>query len=494
VRRRKEEIKINTEYSLIQLLLREPHKTVDLQRKGIRAKYFKNKKLGKAYKLIYDRHTNLQSLPTEEELTRLDVKLESEEIPHTVNHLIENILEEYNKNFMKDVIRASSEAVTEHGPNAARDILLKGVQLLADIEKSERSKNIVDINEEVMQRYLDRAQHKGQITGIPTGFHIFDNHTMGLQPQWLVCIAGRNASFKTWVLTNWALNAWRRGNNVLVFSCEMSVPELAIRVHALAANVPPTKVQHGILDDIELDRFTNHLEAAKSAPFGKLIINDDPKSIADIDDQIAEISQDVAPDIIFIDSAYLMEGKGESDTSRQRDIAKQAKLLAKKYNIPVVCTVQLNRDFAKANAGKEKTTGGGYFVSGTDGWNQDSDIVLMLNRPEVYQAYDYSDFILDKFRHGPQGVNYILEINLQVPKIEQIDFETAKARIVGAPPPSTQKGQKVFDMAKQVFQTNESAVANDVLQTFKEHQERLKTRSENQIVDDKNNERPSEEA
>ena len=85
---------MSSEYALIQLLLRDPHLTVDLQRKGIRAKYFKNKKFGKAYKLIYERHTNLGSSPTDDELARLDVVREAEEIPHTINHLIENIIEE----------------------------------------------------------------------------------------------------------------------------------------------------------------------------------------------------------------------------------------------------------------------------------------------------------------------------------------------------------------------------------------------------------------
>jgi replicative DNA helicase len=478
---------MSSEYALIQLLLREPHQTIDLWRKGIRPKYFKNKKLGRAYKLIYDRHTNLRSLPAEEELIRLDVAIETEAIPQTITHLIELIVEEYNKTFMKDVIKASSEIIIEQGPQAAKDILLKGANLLFDIEKSERSKNITELNEELWNDYLYKVANKGKITGIPTGFHIFDNHTMGLQPQWLVTIAGRNGSFKTWVLTSWALNAFKRGNNVAIFSCEMSVNELALRVHAVGANIPPTKILRGTLDDVEQKLFNNHLNACKSTPYGSLMINDNPKSISDVDNMISEFNEKKPLDIVFIDSAYRMQGDGDSDTSRQTSIARAAKNLAKKYNIPIVCTVQLNRDFAKANVNKEKTASGGHYVYGTDAWNQDSDVVFSLHRPDIYIPYDFSDFILEKFRHGEQSINYILEINLQIPKIEQIDAQAAKEKIVGLPPAAMQKGQKIFDMAQETFTDNENAifneeiVPNDVLQAFKEHQEKLKRQKENDI-------------
>ena len=468
---------MSSEYALIQLLLRTPHLVVDLQRKGVRSKFFKIKNYGKVYKLIYDRHTRLQSLPTEDELSRLDVKFETEDIPYTINHLLENIIQEYKKNLLKDIIRLSSEeVVTENGADKAEEILLKGLSLLPNLDKAERSKNINDLNEDIWDSYIFKEEHKGQITGIPTGFSIFDNHTMGLQPQWLTIISGRNGTGKTWILTKWILNAWAKSNTVAVYSCEMSCMEIAYRVHALATNIPPTKFLKGTLSDNEKEKFKQHLEISKNQPFGKLILNDNPVNMTEISDDISKINEVNPVDIIFIDSAYRMQGPGDSDTTRQAGIARAAKDLAKKYNVPVVCTVQLNRDFAKANStdkGKEKTTSGGHFVHGTDAWNQDSDIMLVLNQPEVYKPYDYLDFILQKFRHG-QMDEYILELNLTIPKIDQIDVATAKARIIGAPPPATQRGQQIFDMAQKVFQDNENVLeGSDVLTSFMEHRKKL---------------------
>lgn len=478
---------MNNEHAIVQLLLQDPHQTVDLYRKGLRTKHFKNKEYGKAYKLVHDRHITFQSIPTDEELLRLNIKKENEKIPHTFEHLLKNIFDDYNKQLLKDTLVASAQLLTTEGADVASAFFLQGVSRLIKTGSNGRNTNASELNDDIWQTYLNREMYKGQITGIPTGFHIFDNHTMGLQPQWLVTIAGRNASFKTWVLTYWALSAWKKGNTVAIFSCEMSKKELATRIYVLDANVPPTKIQHGTMDDKELNRFQRGFKLTSLPPYGNLILNDDPLSMADVDAQCQAIQEIHPIDIIFIDSAYRMHGEGDSDVSRQRDIANQAKNLAKKYNVPVVCTVQLNRDFAKANATdktKDRTSSGGYYIYGTDGWNQDSDIVLMINRPENYIPYNYSDFILDKFRHGQQGINYLLEINLLVPKIEQIDFETGKSRIQGTPPPSTTKGNQIMDAAKHIFDINENAVSNDVLETFKQHQEKLQKKKELSEDDD----------
>jgi replicative DNA helicase len=443
---------MNSEYALIKLLMTEPHQVLDLYRKGFRGKHFKNPEYGKAYRLIYKTQTEFSSIPTTEELKAIGVKIDSEPVPHTIKHCANQILEEYNKQEMRNTLLASGEALVKEGPTAAKKVL-DSKNYLIDLEKSERSKDVTELSEEFLEKYNTRAQYKGNIIGVPTGFEIFDRDTMGLQNQWLITIAGRNASFKTWVLASWALNAWRKGFNVAIFSCEMSMHELLIRIHSLALNVTPSKVQYATMDSEEYARLKEHLKACEQAPWGKLIINDNPTSMSEVEVEIQNINETVPLDIVFIDSAYRMNASGDSDVSRQSNIARAAKNLAKKHNIPVVCSVQLNRDFAKANATdktKDKTTSGGYFIHGTDAWNQDSDIVLALNRPENYNAHNYSDFITDKFRHG-KPEDYILEINLAIPRIAQVDTDLAKSRITGVAPPATQRASQILTNAENAL-------------------------------------------
>jgi replicative DNA helicase len=431
---------MNSEYALIQLLLREPHQILHLHRKGFGKKHFKNVEFGKAFKLIYETYSGFASIPTSEQLKKVGIDKNKEEIPFTINYCAEQILEEFNKHKMMNLLVESGKLLISDGAKAAQQSL-RDSQNLIDLEKTERSKNTTELNEEFLDSYEKKEKYRGKITGIATGFDILDKATMGLNPQWLVTIAGRNASYKTWVLVSWALNAWRNGNNVAIFSCEMSHLELKTRIHGLATDIQPTKIQKGTLEPWEKDKLIEHLKSTQEPPWGNLIINENPTSMHDVDADVLNINETTPLDIIFIDSAYRMNASGDSDVSRQASIARAAKNLAKKYNIPV----------AKANATdktKDKTTSGGYFIHGTDAWNQDSDIVFSLNRPENYAVHNYSDFIMDKFRHGAPD-HYILELNLSVPIIAQIDAELARSRIGLPMSLNTQRANASLDFSRE---------------------------------------------
>jgi replicative DNA helicase len=444
---------MNSEYALIKLLLNDPHQILHLQRKGFRKKYFKNQEYGNVYKLIHDTYQSFSSTPTSEQLKEFGIQVDKEPVPHTIQHCVDQIEKEYKKQVLKEVLVAAGQSLVKEGPDSAIKLLNQSNNYLIDLNKSERSKDINELNEEFLESYKRRAEFRGQITGVPTGFDEFDRHTNGLQNQWLITIAGRNASFKTWVLLYWALNAWRKGN-VAIFSCEMSNNELINRIHCLGANVPPTKLRDCLMDDIEEARLMQHIEKSQKSPWGHLILNDNPISIADVDSEIKKINEQTPLDIVFIDSAYRMRSDGDNEVTKQASIARDAKNLAKKYNIPVVCTVQLNRDFARANATdktKDKTTSGGYFIHGTDAWNQDSDIILSINRPENYTVHNYSDFILDKFRHGQQGLNYILEINLALPLITQVSADEARTRIGISAPIQTTRANDSLALSQNII-------------------------------------------
>lgn len=449
---------MNSEYALVKLLLQEPHHIVELYRKGIKRKLFKNPNYGKAYKMIHDVHTHFNSVPSTEKLEELGIKNDGAPVNQTIEYCVAQIVTDYQKRAMKDVLLASGNALTTEGPDAAMEILKAAQEYLPQLEKAERSKNIVEDNEDFLERYNTRAKFKGQILGIPTGFALLDSTTMGLMPQWLVTISGRNAQFKTWVLLQWVATAWKTGHNIALFSCEMSVPELEVRIHGLMAGVAPTKVQHGLMNELEYAQVEAHLENTKSPQFGKLILNDNPQTIAEVDYEVSEMNKTEFPiDIIFIDSVYRMSAEGESDSTRQKNIARKAKDLAKKHNVPVVVTVQLNREFAKANTGDKKTSGGSSeFIYGTDAWGQDADLIMSINRPESYEAYHYSDFNTTKFRHGPE-LDYMLEINLAVPRVVMVDADAAKARITGEPNKVTQKADLRLDQAKKALDADDKA-------------------------------------
>lgn len=454
---------MNSEYALVRILLDKPTKVLELTKKGFKPVYLKNPGYRKLYKAIVDSYTKFKSSPTDEQIKACEVDIGNEEVTHTLEHLLDQIEYDYNLRHYRKLLQEGAQSLSEGELSKVIQILTEGPKYQAKLsEQRSRNSNINNCVDEFWVRYKIKEKFKGQIIGVPTGFKLLDEVTMGLQKQWLITISGRNASYKTWVLTSWALEAWSKGRNVVIFSCEMSEGELTNRVLALGADVPVTNVTLGNMTGQDMTRMQTFVKKMQEPPFGTLILNDNPTSIQEVDLQIETMMRETPLDIVFIDSAYRMRSDGDSEVVRQGNIARQSKDLAKKYDIPVVCTVQLNREFAKANAtdkSKSKTTSGGFFVYGTDAWNQDSDLVFSLNRPEDYEPFNYNDFIMDKFRHG-RPENFILEINLDVPRITQVDSKVALARIVGAPSQTTIQGNSIIQNAADIVKNMKDLWSN----------------------------------
>lgn len=428
---------MNTEYALLKILLQNPDQLTTLTKNGFKSVWLSNKEYAKAYDVILDRYIRFQSTPTSEELAPFNVSSEKEDVPHTLDHCVSAILEKRNKELFGLIARKAVDTLSNQGVEKAKELVLQSVSLLPKLETQERSREVSTTAESLVQDYYGRVLNRGKIIGLSTGFDDFDAHFMGFMPQWLVVIGARNGVGKTTLISEWAKHNYLAGKNIVIFSCEMSRREVEIRIHSLASRVPPRKIDLGTLDMDEQDRYIKYLQETVEVQgngVGKLVVNDNPISLDNIALELNHLSKEMKIDGAFIDAAYRMQGEGKTDTERYGSIARGCKDLAKKYEIPFVCTVQLNRDFAKANEGKNaksKTQGGSHYVYGSDAWNQDADVVLSMNQPEDYAPYNYIDLLTDKFRHGDGSKDFMIHMNLQLPIVRGINREIALMQIEG---------------------------------------------------------------
>ena len=91
-----------------------------------------------------------------------------------------------------------------------------------------------------------RAKDGSPITGIATGFGKLDSLTSGLQPSDLIILAARPAMGKTAFALNLARNAAEKsGKPVAVFSLEMSIEQLSLRMLCSEAHVNASNVRRG---------------------------------------------------------------------------------------------------------------------------------------------------------------------------------------------------------------------------------------------------------
>ncbi|MEJ7754616.1 MAG: replicative DNA helicase, partial [Candidatus Limnocylindrales bacterium] len=94
-------------------------------------------------------------------------------------------------------------------------------------------------------------QHKGEISGIRTGFADLDAMTTGLQKSDLVILAARPSIGKTSLALNFAEHAAvREGKTVGVFSLEMSKEQLVLRLLSSVANIDSQRLRTGFLEEM----------------------------------------------------------------------------------------------------------------------------------------------------------------------------------------------------------------------------------------------------
>lgn len=251
---------------------------------------------------------------------------------------------------------------------------------------------------------IEFIQQHGAVTGIPTGFPDIDGRLNGLRPGQMIIIAGRPAMGKSTLLSDWLrAAAFQHEKSVLMFSLEMSRPEVMLRLVAAEARIETTKLQTGDLSDSEWERISAFYNRASSARFG---VDDSPGvTMADIRAKARTWKTRHGLDMIAIDYLQLVTPgrRSESQQVEISEMSRQAKLLAKEFEVPVIVLSQLNR-------GSEQRTDRTPMLAdlrGSGSLEQDSDVVVLLHREEVYnpeQRVGEADVIIAKQRSGPTGI------------------------------------------------------------------------------------------
>src|SRR5210317_447009 len=114
---------------------------------------------------------------------------------------------------------------------------------------------INDLIGRAVKRVEEMYRSKESITGIATGFNLFDEKTSGLQRSDLVIIAGRPSMGKTSFAMNIAENAALNGDKaVAVFSMEMPGEQLALRMMSSLGRIDSHNLRTGRLDDHDWPR------------------------------------------------------------------------------------------------------------------------------------------------------------------------------------------------------------------------------------------------
>jgi replicative DNA helicase len=250
-------------------------------------------------------------------------------------------------------------------------------------------------------------QHKGLVTGVPTGFADLDEMTSGLQPSDLILVAARPSMGKTSLVMNIAQHVGTKTDmTVGVFSLEMSKEQLFMRMLTSEAAIDAHRFRGGFLAEKDYARLSQALGTLHDA---KVFIDDAASiGVLEMRAKARRLAAEHGLHLLIIDYIQLMQGRGRFENRQQEvaSISRALKGLAKELHIPIIALSQLSR--APEGRADHRPQLSDLRESGS--LEQDADVVMFIHRQEMYDREDtkpedqgIAELIIGKQRNGPTG-------------------------------------------------------------------------------------------
>jgi replicative DNA helicase len=252
------------------------------------------------------------------------------------------------------------------------------IQKIGNVDDSE----IVSIAEQMpgMMKGLEKNMQSDGLTGIPSGFLCIDNFTSGWQKQDLVIIGGASSMGKTSFALNLALNAVKLGHPTVIFSYEMSVNQMLMRMVSGDTDINNKHLLKGKIYDNELikihssvsrlEKLEMYIDECKNTSL-KYLLNRIRQYV------IAKNVQMVVVDYMQLISYNLHGRSREQEVSH---VARALKNIAKELDITVIALSQLSRNVSRRETGRPTLAD----LRESGEIEQAADVVTFVYRPEYY--------------------------------------------------------------------------------------------------------------
>lgn len=256
---------------------------------------------------------------------------------------------------------------------------------------------------------LEQMYESGEPLGLLTPYRKLNSMLGGLQGGKLYIIAARPSMGKSCYALNIA-EGISKEKNVLFFSLEMQRKELAKRIMLRNSSTNSYMLQKGLVDPDIISKMTNSLSYVSDL---NIFVEDrTPCTPSKVELGILNtINHKGSCDLIVIDYLQLMDsdGKAKDKQGAISEISRQLKLLANKYNIPIIALSQLSRGLE----GREDKRPMLSDLRESGAIEQDADVVIFIYRDEYYNPNNFAskgraEIIIAKQRDGERGtINYI---------------------------------------------------------------------------------------
>lgn len=325
-----------------------------------------------------------------------------------VEHYASIVLQKF---IMRRLITISNQLATQcyAGEREAAEILDDAEKHVFEISQQGMFKGFQPVGNIIKDKFknIEELYQSGKhVSGLPSPFDELDSYTSGFQNSELIIIAGRPGMGKTSFALNMAQYlAIKEKIPVGIFSLEMAADQLVLRLLCSEARVDSNRLRTGYVKSNEYAELALVAGYLAEAP---IYIDDSAgTSMMELRAKARRLKAEANVGMILVDYLQLVSVKARVENRQQQIslISRGLKALAKELEVPVVALSQLSRA-VESRGGDKRPMLSDLRESGSI--EQDSDVVLFLYRPEVYEGEDSEDagiaeLIIGKQRNGPTG-------------------------------------------------------------------------------------------
>ncbi|PIE84658.1 MAG: replicative DNA helicase [Bacteroidia bacterium] len=349
---------------------------------------------------------------------------------HAVDHA-KVVVEKY---LMREVIHIANDIQHQayNGETDVEDLMEEAESKIFELHESGMRKEIRPA-ETVVKETLDFIEElKNDIdkySGVPTGFPLLDEVTLGWQPGDLIILAARPSMGKTAFALTMARNmAIDLKQSVAFFSLEMSNMQLMMRMLVSETGIDAKMLRSGRLSEQEMGRL---VQAGGDISEAKLYLDDSMDiGIGEIRAKCRRLKSKHNVGFIVIDYLQLIQAPVLRNSNREQQvsmISRELKALAKELNVPIMALAQLSRDAEKRGKGAKPILSD---LRESGSIEQDADLVLFIHRPEKSGIEKFPDetptagkaeIIIAKHRNGETTSIFMDFIGSQTKFVDNLD-------------------------------------------------------------------------
>lgn len=322
-----------------------------------------------------------------------------------------------DKSRLRQIIYTANTALVAayEAQDSAEEILQRTDAAFLDLEDGSgaRLRSLAEGAGELFQRITYRVEHKGELTGVDTGFDSLNGETLGWQRGDLNIVAARPSIGKTAFLLNSIINGARGPQKVrtALFSLEMTEVDIHDRIIAILAGVDAMRIRSGQLGAVDLEKLGRAIGVFAELP----IFIDERVGLKaeDIRSAARRMKAEHGLDHLVIDYVQLVKGstdrRNASRNEEVSDLVTKLKDLAGELRIPVTIASQLTRANEKRPDPRPKLSD----LRESGALEQVAALVGFLHRKN-HREGGTTEFGIAKQRNGPTGtVNLTFDRDLQ---------------------------------------------------------------------------------